>query len=167
MKHILAIAAIIITTSAQAYTPLRPCYHCDRPIPSVGVGHYSNHRTQEQTYKALVTTAIALSVIAILIELQPSRIDGQVRIAEFQNFQNGKIRENGEIMKRIIALFYYYKFKWQGKRVRIFKASTGSIYIQVRNSQGRYKDKVRISNHYSKNSNGNIRHLQNIKEFVL
>ncbi len=70
-------------------------------------------------------------------------------------------------MKRLIALFYYYKFKWQGKKVRIFKATTGSLYVQVRKSNGKYKDKVRISDHFSNNSNGNPRHLQNIKEFVL
>jgi hypothetical protein len=33
--------------------------------------------------KAMATAAIGLAVIAILIELQPSRIDGQVKLAQF------------------------------------------------------------------------------------
>lgn len=82
MKHILTIAAILLTTTAHAYTP-RPCYHCDRPIPPTTYGHYHNDRSEHQAMKALATTAIALSVIAILIELQPSRIDGQAKLAQF------------------------------------------------------------------------------------
>jgi hypothetical protein len=83
MKHILTIAAILLTTTAHAYTPVRPCHYCDRPIPPTTSGHYYNDRSEHQAMKALATTAIALSVIAILIELQPSRIDGQVKLAQF------------------------------------------------------------------------------------
>lgn len=83
MKHILAIAAILLTTTAHAYTPLRPCYHCDRPIPQTTYGHYHNDRSEHQAMKAMATAAIGLAVIAILIELQPSRIDGQVKLVQF------------------------------------------------------------------------------------
>lgn len=83
MKHILTIAAILLTTTAHAYTPVRPCHYCDRPIPPTTSGHYHNDRSEHQAMNALATTAIALSVIAILIELQPSRIDGQVKLAQF------------------------------------------------------------------------------------
>lgn len=74
---------------------------------------------------------------------------------------------HGDCLKKLIARFYYWKFKIQGKRVRIFTAQSGSIYVQVRNGQKRYKDKVRISDHYSVNSNGNPRKLQNKREFIL
>ena len=83
MKHILAIAEILLTTTAHAYTPLRPCYHCDRPIPQTTYGRFHNDRSEHQAMKAMATAAIALGVIAILIELQPSRIDGQVKLAQF------------------------------------------------------------------------------------
>ena len=83
MKHILAIAAIILTTTAHAYTPVRPCHYCNRPIPPTTRGHFHNDRSEHQAMKAMATAAIGLAVIAILIELQPSRIDGQVNWRKF------------------------------------------------------------------------------------
>ena len=93
MKHILAIAAIMLTTTAHAYTPItnhnrlygqpRPCHYCDRPLPPTTCGRFHNDRSEHQAMKAMATAAIGLAVIAILIELQPSRIDGQVKLAQF------------------------------------------------------------------------------------
>lgn len=63
-------------------------------------------------------------------------------------------------MKRLIAYWYLFKFKRQGKKARISKATTGSLYIQVRNGQGRYKTRIRISDHPSLNKNKNPRKQQ-------
>ena len=81
LKKFLIIFAMFFTLPAIA-VPLRPCYHCTRPRPVVNY-HYHYDNSDRHTIKALATTAVALSVIAILIELQPSRVAGQVRIAEF------------------------------------------------------------------------------------
>ena len=51
MKHILAIAAILLTTTAHAYTPLRPCHYCDRPIPPTTSGRFHNDRSEHQAMK--------------------------------------------------------------------------------------------------------------------
>ena len=82
-KLIITAVFCLCVINAHAYTPVRPCYNCDRPIPHTTYGRFNNDRSEQQAMKALATAAIGLAVIAILIELQPSRIDGQVKLAQF------------------------------------------------------------------------------------
>lgn len=75
-------------------------------------------------------------------------------------------------MKRLLAIWYLYKVKkiYPYKKHRIYKASTGSLYIQSRKRKAStYKDFVRISDHLRRNHRGNPKrylHCRNMKRFL-
>ena len=82
-KLIISTVICFFAINANAYAP-HPCYNCDRPIPPTTYGNFPNHRSEDQTFKALATTMIAVGVIIILFEMQPSRHnEGQVRLYQF------------------------------------------------------------------------------------
>lgn len=63
------------------------------------------------------------------------------------------------ILIHIIARYYLWKFRIQEQypsaKWRIKVASTGSLYIQRRTKNHRYKNVFRVSNHVATNSRGN------------
>lgn len=72
-----------------------------------------------------------------------------------------------KLTKYLIAYHYLRKMKKTGGIWRIHYADSGSVYIQRRNGRGKYKDKVRISEHLPTNRHGNIKSSQSNKKIYI